>query len=236
MCVSSRDGLLVPSSQPIEPKWRTLSAPLHPRHVGKDDLRGLRQQRLRGPVLLVCCWRQHRFRSNPAHLLYGYGTILTAAVQGSVPRNLSAVLLHQCPAIGKWPLAVAISNIVLEVARGPLRLHGRDGHRRPAKHGARWGRAAIRLSAAQPRTPLGDLRVSCAFSPLPPGELQAPLVPASASVPPRLPTRRRTGGLFTLFRTGSVSATGSAQAPARRRRRARIRSCTRRRASTSRRR
>lgn len=117
VCVSSRHGLLVPGSQPIEPKWRTLSAPLHPRHVGKDGLLGLRQQRLRGPVLLVCCWRQHRFRSNPAHLLYGYGTILTAAVQGSVPRNLSAVLLHQCPAIGKWPLAVAISNIVLEVAR-----------------------------------------------------------------------------------------------------------------------
>ena len=43
VCVSSRDGLLVPSSQPIEPKWRTLSAPLHPRHVGKDDLLGLRQ-------------------------------------------------------------------------------------------------------------------------------------------------------------------------------------------------
>ena len=78
--------------------------------------------RHRAIVLLVCCWRQHRFRSNPAPLLYGYGTILTAAVQGSVPRNLSAVLLHQCPAIGKWPLAVAISNIVLEVTGSWWRL------------------------------------------------------------------------------------------------------------------
>ena len=126
VCLSSRDGLLVPDTTQLEPAWRSefgASGWLHNRSKPSGlrllPLQPWRSRRardqnqartgreagllyLKGDVLTVNCWRQALHRTNPSHLLVSYSLLLQAAVDGEVGRRtrgapLAAIVFHQCP-------------------------------------------------------------------------------------------------------------------------------------------
>ena len=127
VCVSSRDGVLVPNRSVLDVAWRQL---LHPRTGWRRESQNWDNlaERLmpvnilsrphvyvaRGGTLVISCWRQPLGRKNPSHLMHGYGWLLQAALDSGryfLPHSVGTIVFHQCPRhaeVSDWPFVKTV--------------------------------------------------------------------------------------------------------------------------------
>ena len=143
VCVSPRDGILVPNTSRLDPGLRRL--PFDPKSgwllegdpfrlsskIGPLKMRLVSPNVLKAPNVLlyasgssfmVNCWRQHVARENPSHLMHGYGALFAASAAATASGSLDAstLLFHQCPEVndadGAWKYGQAVSQLVRAAA------------------------------------------------------------------------------------------------------------------------
>ena len=91
--------------------------PLKARLLPMDAFKKLRRvYYVNGDSYMTNCWRQPRFKRNPAHFLIGAGKIFSAAQDPTVGRNLTSIIWHQCPTREGWRWASNVWSVVEDAA------------------------------------------------------------------------------------------------------------------------
>ena len=150
VCLSNRDGVLVPNVSTIDPTWRQSFDPIDGWRINTSKGANLAERlmpvwrlqtmppaayhTIRGRALVFSCWHQLLSSANPSHLMHGYGWLLQAVLDLNASRgravlpfrSIDTLVFHQCPRhadSSSWSFARGVWRLLGKFAaeRGLLR-------------------------------------------------------------------------------------------------------------------